>query len=54
MLVAFELKKTLKELYEQVDQEELGWWLAFLKYKQELEDKQRELNKARRGRRGQT
>lgn len=38
MLVAFELKKSLKEIYQQMDLEELGWWLAFIKYKAKLEE----------------
>lgn len=39
MLVAFELKMTLREAYEKIDRDEFTWWLAFLKRKQEMEKK---------------
>lgn len=48
MLVAYELKKTLKELYELMDQDELGWWLAFIKQKQKMEEEH--LAKSKRNR----
>lgn len=38
MLVAYELGKTLKEIYELMDQDEVGWWLAFFNVKSEREE----------------
>lgn len=51
MLVAYELKKTLSELYATMDHDELGWWLAFIKRKQQVEEKQAKDAAARRNRR---
>lgn len=48
MLVAYELKKTLSELYATMDHDELGWWLAFIKRKQQVEDEQHRKNVAKR------
>lgn len=35
MLIAYELKRPLAEV-QQMDRDEMGWWLAFFKYKNEL------------------
>lgn len=50
MLVAFELKMSLKELYQQMDQDELGWWLAFIKRKQVVEEQELERRRNKRNR----
>lgn len=50
MLVAYELKMTLSELYERVDHDEMGWWLAFIKRKQQVEEQEAEKVRKRRGR----
>ncbi len=41
MLVAFELKMTLRDMMDKVDQDEMGWWLAFLKLKAERDKPKR-------------
>lgn len=37
MLVAYELKITLEEVLA-LDKEEIGWWLAFFKRRNEMEE----------------
>lgn len=39
MVVAFELKMTLSELYERMDKDEFEWWLAWFKVRKEKESK---------------
>jgi hypothetical protein len=52
MLVAYEFKMSLRELSDKMDNDEVGWWLAFMKRKDELNEKrQRELEARKRIRR---
>jgi hypothetical protein len=47
MIIAYELKMTMREFYNLVDQDELGWWHAFFKVKGEKEEKERARSRSR-------
>lgn len=49
MIIAYELKMTMREFYSLVDQDELGWWHAFFIVKNEKEEKARARSKRTRG-----
>jgi len=49
MNVAHQLGKTLGEIYTTMDQDEVGWWLAFFKLKNKLEEEETERRRRNRG-----
>lgn len=40
MTIAMELGMTLTQFYREVDQDELGWWIAYYQVKKEREEKE--------------
>lgn len=52
MMVAFELKMTMSQFYAEVDQEEMGWWVAFFQLKAEREEKDAKRKRRRNKNRG--
>lgn len=52
MMVAYELHMSMFRFYQEVDQDELGWWLAYIKLKNEREEKAAETRRRRRGKGG--
>jgi len=50
MVIAHELGMSVRRFFQEVDQDELGWWIAYFQVKHKREE--RELERARRKRGG--
>lgn len=50
MTIAYELKTPIQEVMKYT-QDEIGWWLAYFKLKQELEDKRSKQRSRKAGQR---
>jgi len=48
MVIAHELGMSVRRFFQEIDQEELGWWMAYFQVKNKKEEKERERVKRRR------
>ena len=48
MVIAHELGMSVRRFFQEIDQEELGWWIAYFQVKNKREEKELERMKRRR------